>query len=68
MKKRDTMIAYKKSHPNCIWCVFCAYKSHLCGVSYRECELKDSIIQHPKMKAKFCKWYHFDEKALICKD
>jgi len=60
---------YRQKHPNCEWCAWYSYHSpstkapFINCADYATCELKDTIIKIPKLKAKTCNEYLCKEEV-----
>ena len=59
IKLKKAQQEYASKHRNCNHCIFYTHVSkfeHM-GVSFNECEVKDKIVKHPKLKAFLCQYY-----------
>lgn len=54
---------YRQRHKNCHHCKYGKYHSyfHWTDICFWECALKDKFIDHPRLKAFFCKYYKVKE-------
>lgn len=60
-KLRQEQKIYRRKHKHCYNCIFSKHVSKIdLLLSFEECQVKDSVIEHPKLKALFCKHYKIE--------
>ena len=54
-----------KIKKNCYICEFKKIKTVPCGLreyDLEQCKMKEEFIEHPRLKALFCKWFTLDSE------